>query len=260
MLFSFKNYVEGDVEQQVEGELDMNKLRTRMSPFGLYTFLSDISEEQRKNIYELGFQFLLSLRIEKIPSRLARWLVESFDTCRRAIKLCGGDELRIGEEDVYLTMGFPRGSKPVSEARKNDKGVYLQILDEWKGQWGGVLPKTHQLLSQMKSQKQGGDLFKRNFIVYLVSTLIKGHQSLRVNHIVIKSLVNLEEVKGLNWCEFTLDSLITCTDKWKRQPKGLYRGPILFLMVITTSYYFYLALFFYLFDALSAFCCLCFFL
>ena len=45
MLFSFKNYVEGDVEQQLEGELDTSKLRTRMSPFGLYTFLSDISEE-----------------------------------------------------------------------------------------------------------------------------------------------------------------------------------------------------------------------
>jgi len=36
------------------------------------------------------------------------------------------------EEDVYLTMGFPRGSKPVSEARKNNKGDYLQVLDEWK--------------------------------------------------------------------------------------------------------------------------------
>jgi len=48
MLFFFKNIVEGDVEQQLEGELDSSKLRTRMSTFGLYTFLSDISNEQKK--------------------------------------------------------------------------------------------------------------------------------------------------------------------------------------------------------------------
>jgi len=178
----------------------------------------------------------LALRIKKIPSKLARWLVESFDTCRRAIKLCGGDELRILEEDVYLTMGFSRGFKLVNEVRKNDKGDYLQILDEWKGQWGGVLPKTDQVLAQMRNQRHGGDLFRRNFVVYVVSTLIKGHQTLKVNRTILKSSVDLGEVKGLNWCEFTLDSLVTCMDKWKRQPKGLYRGHILFLMVMVPLY------------------------
>jgi len=127
--------------------------------------------------------------------------------------LCGGDELRILEEDVYLIMGFSRGSKPTNEARKNDKGDYLQILNEWKGQWGGVLPKTNQVLAQMRNQRHGGNLSKRNFVVYVISTLIKGHQTLKVNHIILKSLVDLGEVKGLNLCEFTLDSLVTCTDK-----------------------------------------------
>jgi len=146
--------------------------------------------------------------------------------------------LRILEEDVYLTMGFPRGSKPVNKARKNNKVDYLQVLNEWKGQWGGVLPKTNQVLAQMRNQRHGGDLFKRSFVVYVVSTLIKEHQSLKVNHIILKSLVDLKEVKELNRCEYTLDSLVTCTDKRKRQPKGLYRGPILFLMVMVLLYIF----------------------
>ena len=105
-------------------------------------------------------------------------------------------------------------------------------------QWGGVLPKTNQVLAQMMNQRYGGDLFKRNFVIYVVYTLIKGHQSLKVNHIILKSLVDLIEVKGLNWCEFTLDSLVTCIDKWERQPKGLYRGHILFLMVMVLLYIF----------------------
>lgn len=34
------------------------------------------------------------------------------------MKLASNNKLRIIEEDVYLTMGFPRGSKPVEEAKK----------------------------------------------------------------------------------------------------------------------------------------------
>ncbi|KAJ8435494.1 hypothetical protein Cgig2_033233 [Carnegiea gigantea] len=160
---------------------DSTKLRTRTSPYGLCSFLPSISNEQKRDITKVGFAFLLTLRVDKIPSRLARWLVENFDTCRRAVKLANNDELRISEEDVYLTMGFPRGSKPVQEAKKSNKGEYTRVLDEWKTQWAVVL----------------------------------------------------KEVKDLNWCEFTIDSLISCMNNWKRQPKGAYRGPLLFLMDTT---------------------------
>lgn len=239
---SFKKILGGDAEHNTKAdeviESEPIKLKTRMSPYGLYCFLSSVSDEQKRDIVELGFGCLLSLRIDKMPSKLGRWLVEHFDTCRRAIKLASNDELRVTEEDVYLTMGFPRGCKHVEEAKKNDKGEYQQVLDEWKGQWGGALPKTHEVLTQIKNQTQGGDLFKRNFIVYVVSTLVKGHQTARVNHIILKSLVHLKEVRNLNWCEYTLDSLVSCTDKWKKQPKGSYRGPILFLMVMVFIYLF----------------------
>jgi len=100
------------------------------------------------------------------------------------------------------------------------------------------LPKTNQVLPHMRNQRRVGDLFKRNFVIYVVYTLIKGQQSLKVNHIIFKNLMDLKEVKELNWCEFTLDSLITCIDKWNRQPKGSYRGLILFLMVMVLLYIF----------------------
>ena len=69
------------------------------------------------------------------------------------MKLASNDELRIIEEDIYLTMGFPRGSTPIQEAKKSDKGEYTWVLDEWKDQWGGGLPKTHQVLSWMRDQR-----------------------------------------------------------------------------------------------------------
>ncbi|KAJ8429641.1 hypothetical protein Cgig2_025000 [Carnegiea gigantea] len=126
-------------------EYDPTKLRTRMSPYGLCSFLPSISDEQKKDITELGFAFLLTLRVDNIPSRLARWLVENFDTCKRVVKLASNDELRISEEDVYLTMGFPRGSKPIQEAKKSHKGEYARVLDERKAQWAEILTNCSKL-------------------------------------------------------------------------------------------------------------------
>ena len=80
-----------------------------------------------------------------------------------------------------------------------------------------MLPKKHQVLSQMKNPRQGGDMFKRNFIVYVVTTLDKGQQTWKVNHLVLKNLADLKEVKNLNWCEFTIDSLMSCTERGKQK-------------------------------------------
>ena len=113
-------------------EYDLTKLWIGVSPYRLCNYLSSISNEQKRNITELGFEFLLTLRVDKILPRPARWLVENFDTCRRAVKLASNDKLRIIEKDVYLTMGFSRGSKPVEEAKKSGKGEYKRVLDEWK--------------------------------------------------------------------------------------------------------------------------------
>ncbi|KAJ8435904.1 hypothetical protein Cgig2_010023 [Carnegiea gigantea] len=43
--------------------------------------------------------------------------------CRTSgnISLAGNGDLKIAEEDVYLTMGFLRGCKPIEEAKKSDK-------------------------------------------------------------------------------------------------------------------------------------------
>ncbi|KAJ8420239.1 hypothetical protein Cgig2_010779 [Carnegiea gigantea] len=79
-------------------EYDPTKLRIRMSPYGLCSFLPSISNEQKRDIIELGFEFLLTLRVDKIPSRLTRWLIENFDTCRQVVKLASNDELMIIEK------------------------------------------------------------------------------------------------------------------------------------------------------------------
>ena len=70
---------------------------------------------------------MLILRIAKILSMLARFLVGNFTTYRQVVKLVENVELRILEEDVYLAMGFPWGSKPINERKKNEKRDDMQV-------------------------------------------------------------------------------------------------------------------------------------
>ena len=66
----------------------------------------------------------MNLTADAIPLKVSRWLVENFDTYKWPLKLSENDELRIIEADVYLTLNFPRGSKFVDVAKKNDQGAY----------------------------------------------------------------------------------------------------------------------------------------
>ncbi|KAJ8430881.1 hypothetical protein Cgig2_011344 [Carnegiea gigantea] len=105
------------------------------------------------------------------------------------------DELRIIEKYVYLTMGFPRGCKPVKEGKKSDKGDYKQVLDEWKDQLRGALPKPHQVLAQMRNQRQGADHFKRNFVVYVVFTLVKGQQNVPSGSCLVQEMKDCQHTQ-----------------------------------------------------------------
>ena len=51
------------------------------------------------------------------------------------------------------------------------------------------------------------DEFKRDFVVFLVSSMIKGHQSRKANYKILLSLIDVNQIKNLNWCHFTIKAL-----------------------------------------------------
>ena len=72
-----------------------------------------------------------------------------------------------------------------------------------------------------------GDDFKRDFVVFIVSSIVKGHQDRKSNYKILYSLMNVNEIRNCNWCLYTLKSLSTLVEKWKKKPTG----PLTFLSV-----------------------------
>lgn len=78
--------------------------------------------------------------------------------------------------------------------------------------------------------QDGGDDFRRCFIVYVVSSCISGNPNRTANTRILKSLIDCV-VKDYNWCRYTLRSLEVAIKDWKAKPLRFFTGPILFLIV-----------------------------
>ncbi|CAH9119977.1 unnamed protein product [Cuscuta europaea] len=76
-----------------------------------------------------------------------------------------------------------------------------------------------------------GDVFKRNFVVFTVSCLIRGNQSIKSNFKILLSLIKVNEIKNLNWCKYARRSLMDAGEEWQAQPTKMFTGPLLFLMI-----------------------------
>ena len=54
-------------------------IHTRTSPHKLFQIINGLTKQQRNIVRRMGFGKLLSLKVEKINSRLAHFVVEKFD-------------------------------------------------------------------------------------------------------------------------------------------------------------------------------------
>ncbi|KAH9607572.1 hypothetical protein KSS87_014612 [Heliosperma pusillum] len=212
-----------------------------MSPAGLYHFLhnedSPLSEKQIQAIQEMGFGSLLLLQIKKVPGSLAYWLVSNYDP----IKGCLLDgKLPILEEDIYLSLGLPMGPNVVIEASNGDKcPTYLSVLEKFKSQFGNDSIDVKDILAKLPTQKEGGDDFKRNFIIYIFSALLGGVVGNQASLKLLKSLANTDLISDFNWCNFIKRKLADQVQSWQKEEfetkqlkENWFGGPIMALVFV----------------------------
>ncbi|KAH9612340.1 hypothetical protein KSS87_000669 [Heliosperma pusillum] len=187
-----------------------------MSPAGLYHFLhiedSPLSEKQIQAIQEMGFGSLLLFQIKKVPGSLAYWLVSNYDP----IKGCLLDgKLSILEEDIYLSLGLPKGPNVVIEASNGDKcPVYLSV---WR------------------SSKRNSAMIPLMSKTFWPSSLHKKKASLKL----LKSLANTDSISDFNWCNFIKRKLADQVQSWQKKEfetkqlkENWFGGPIMALVFV----------------------------
>ncbi|KAJ8425614.1 hypothetical protein Cgig2_005293 [Carnegiea gigantea] len=158
-----------------------------------------------KRMYQRGFITRMSIRsfsstvdMMQIPRKFSKWVVESFDPYSTSFLLPDGQRFTVTPFDAYVILGMPFGGRKIMESSRS-------LTDK---EYDEFIP----------AKKDGGESFKRNFIIYLVNCIFSGQK----NHYC-------------NWGKFAVQKLITNVMQYKdsKSVKGVHLdGPLLFLMML----------------------------
>lgn len=226
-------------EEEVDRSTSTAMLKTRMSPAQFQKLIENLTDQQKNAVRDIGFGSLLQLQVTCGDNKLSTYLVQNFDVYRCALKL-EDEEMLLTEDDVDSTLGLPHGPLQVIEGNNsNATEDYNNLLTQWRARWNVPTcgPITKTLCDGILAMKEHGDMFKRDFVVFVVSTMLKGHTNRSSNFKVLYSLINVDKIKEYNWCRYVFTSLIRSVERWKKKPTSNFTGPLVFLLVIPLIQY-----------------------
>uniref|UniRef100_A0A803LSA5 Uncharacterized protein n=1 Tax=Chenopodium quinoa TaxID=63459 RepID=A0A803LSA5_CHEQI len=165
--------------------------------------MKDFSDEQVKSVVEIGFGGLLDLKLTRTVTTLLPWLVDHFDPVSWMFSISPGKEFVISPYDVYDVFELPlnNGMDVVESTRSTD----LQLKQEWRSMFdvaGSVGIPLHKLEARIVQLKDGGELFKRLFVMVAFATFLAPVANRTADLSFVKALENVDEIKNFNWCKY----------------------------------------------------------
>lgn len=203
----------------------------RNSPKNFSIIIADLNVNQRKAVVEMGFGAILNFNLQSLPPKLAYWVATHFNpmTCSLPIgKWVGGKH--IDEVDVHLTLGFPKGKLLLERLKK---GSDFTLLDDIAGKEG----KQRRLLSaddvkkHMFKEEEGGEQFKKLFLVLLEYYLIEAPSDGFLRPKILHLIDDVSNVHNYNWCSYVLRVIFDVYKTWNESRIRYYTGPTVFLVV-----------------------------
>nr|GMC77925.1 hypothetical protein DM860_011184 [Ipomoea batatas] len=174
----------------------------------------------------MDFASLFHLQIDNLPTRMGYWLDQNYNPRNSTLYLADGTGVSITEQDVELVLGFPRGDIKIEKWSR----AHSTDLLEWKG----LVDKSARgylysdVIKAMLSCEDGGLWFKRHFILLVCSLFIDTPQNGYVRPHIFHHLVDVDQIKNLNWCDYVLRSLMDSQLAWAKSSKALFTGSLLF--------------------------------
>uniref|UniRef100_A0A803N2R5 Uncharacterized protein n=1 Tax=Chenopodium quinoa TaxID=63459 RepID=A0A803N2R5_CHEQI len=205
-------------------------LHSRMSPSSIVQVMESITDNQLKAIKDIGFGSMEYLKVTQLPLQLGLFLVHHFDAHTCSLKIPNSDPFPITEEHVHQVLGLPIGG---IEMDKNNFTRNSNVVKQWKKQFqsNSLSIKIGELKEFLKGHKSAGAMFKRNFVVLCVSTLMNGKQNVNINSDILTFLSDVDKIKDLNWSMYILDCLVKGKLFREQLPTRSFPGSLLFLMI-----------------------------
>ncbi|KAL9677104.1 hypothetical protein QQ045_005331 [Rhodiola kirilowii] len=194
-------------KKQHKPQLRYKGFETRTTPNTLTEALVSLSDQQKIAVASMGFKGILHLRITKINTQLAKWLLESFDSKTSMLTTKRGDA-EIIPMDVNNMLGLPMDGRPIKVPLRTI--LHVRLVQTFRSQYGGAFDNSvsyKDISKTIQSSKEADDFFKLNFLVLFYSTVVDSTKGGKSNQRILNAIEGLDEICTLNWCEFVIDQL-----------------------------------------------------
>ncbi|KAJ8439024.1 LOW QUALITY PROTEIN: hypothetical protein Cgig2_028470 [Carnegiea gigantea] len=193
----------------------------------LLLLIERLDYEQWTAAMETSFRGFLSIRTSTIPKDLARLLLQKFDPVSNTLRLSDNRVLETTEKDVHATLAIPMVQIASTCEPKNE---HTKLVEQWRIGWNlgrTGSPKVGKMVDQILQRGDHGDEFRRDFVLYIISTCILGSINGDYFFGVLKSLVDVDQIVKYNWCAFLLQCLNDTVAEWKQNSTRYFRGSLL---------------------------------
>ncbi|KAF5819635.1 hypothetical protein HanXRQr2_Chr02g0079841 [Helianthus annuus] len=197
----------------------------RCQPNSYMDTVKKFSKKQVDEVKNMGFGAILDMNINHISTRLAYWLARNFDEKFDTLNI-GKHQIKITSDTVYEVFGIPKGAKPVEiivDKRKVKKVDKIEkskepgnaIRDIFISRWGENARITRGLIATaMDNQRDGGSLFRLNFLVYRMTFFAEITKATTANDRCLLGVEVVEDIQNLDWCSYLLDTLRRTRAGW----------------------------------------------
>ncbi|KAJ8424152.1 hypothetical protein Cgig2_001614 [Carnegiea gigantea] len=150
--------------------------------------LAQLNEAQADAVRSIGFASFLKVDMKQIPGKFSKHL--------------DGQKFLVIKFDMYVTLGVPsRGREIIKVAKSFIYEEYDEVHTAWLKEWKieQNAPELTRMPEFILAKKNGGESFKRNFIIYLVNCFFSGPKNCYYSKSIPKYVNNVSQIASLDW-------------------------------------------------------------
>ncbi|XP_056686275.1 uncharacterized protein [Spinacia oleracea] len=211
---------------------------TRCRPCTLEKVVSGLTQLQQLDVVEVGFGGLLGLQMKRMVRSILPWLVNSFNGVSCMFSISKGKEFVVTKFDVHDVFCLPMGGGveiPELKVNRLCPQEDEALKAEWRRRFD--VPDNQgislcKLEARMKQLADGGDEFKRCFVIHALSSLLVPTSNRTVNLKLLKAVEDVNRIRKYDWCSYVLKRLKKVVVEYKKMTTQKHVSGCLLLLQI----------------------------
>ncbi|XP_056689464.1 uncharacterized protein [Spinacia oleracea] len=217
----------------------IKKTGVRVNHTAFMEWVPKLTENQRNTIQEIGLGPLLTVNLPQNDQAFCYWLLDQYEEYSSTLYLPRGNTIRLEVDDVHIVYGLQMGGRRIIESKfDHDTEEYKNFLTEWRRTWNirTGAPSVSKIIKRYTTEVgfigcEPHDNFMTDFLVVAVNIFTKSSQSTQANYRFLLSMMDRNEIRNLDWCEYVLLSLDATVEDWKQNKTTFFKGPLPFLQL-----------------------------